>query len=356
MIFVTGSVIDDTTPLQGNYIPSEFINREEAQAFLDSTFSEVTAAGTQNIVITGPRGTGKTHIIRKQLRELPTTVTTCYVNCRQNNTQYKALSNIYRTLFDEDIGDGLHTATLQQELEHRLTGETLLVLDDLDFLLLNNGDDLLYYLSRRLSPEITLVLITANDGTLESRLEERTYSSLNPQRLGLVPYTIEEQFDILAARARHALTPQSLHRQALRYIATTISNPRVGLHWLQTAGEATTDAITEPVVKRVQSQAYQRYVDAQLDTFTPHHQLLYRAIQDLTIAQETSIRTGQIYDRYERLCERAEQQALSHRRISDFLKHLELLNLINVNYYYGGEHGRTREIQLHPNATDQTDE
>lgn len=99
-------------------------------------------------------------------------------------------------------------------------------------------------------------------------------------------------------------------------------------------------------MKGVQSQAYQRYVDAQLDAFTPHHRLLYRAIQDLTIAQETSVRTGQIYKRYNRLCKRTEQEALSRRRISDFLKHLELLNLITVDYYYGGEHGRTREIQL----------
>lgn len=75
------------------------------------------------------------------------------MNCRRNNTQYKVLSDIYRALFDEDINDGFHTATLQQELKHFLAREAVIILDDLDFLLLNNGDDLLYYLSRGLPPK-----------------------------------------------------------------------------------------------------------------------------------------------------------------------------------------------------------
>lgn len=72
---------------------------------------------------------------------------------------------------------------------------------------------------------MTLVLIVANDTDFESQLEERTYSSLYPQRLRLAPYTTEELFEILAVRARHSLTEESLHRSALRYISAMISNP-----------------------------------------------------------------------------------------------------------------------------------
>ncbi|MFB6199859.1 MAG: hypothetical protein ABEJ83_03195, partial [Candidatus Nanohaloarchaea archaeon] len=45
-------------------------------------------------------------------------------------------------------------------------------------------------------------------------------------------------------------------------------------------------------------------------------------------------------------CTAYDEEALSNRRISDYLQHLELLNLVEVDYYYGGEKGKTREISL----------
>lgn len=346
MVIVTESIIDEPAPLQTNYVPAEFINRQEEQSVLTRTFSHVRQTGTKNLVLSGPRGAGKTHLVLKQLRTLSETVETCYVDCREHDTQYKVLSKLFHVLFDEEIDNGFHTAGLQQELSRRRTRNTVLVLDELEFLMFNDGDDLLYYLSRDCSQALTLVLITTNDTDLESSLEERTYSSLHPQRLTLDSYSTGEIYDILAARARQALNPRSLHYRALEYIATSIANPRLGLHWLQTAAEAGGDHITEQDVKQVQLQGYHRYIDAQLEPFTLHHRLVYHAIKDLTSTQQPSVRTGHIYDRYRRLCKIHSEEPLSRRRISDFLKHLELLTLINVDYHYGGKTGRTREVQL----------
>lgn len=87
-----------------------------------------------------------------------------------------------------------------------------------------------------------------------------------------------------------------------------------------------------------------------LDCISGHRiviQTIYQAIEELTLEREKPvIQTGSIYKRYKLLCQTYEEEPLSERRISDYLKHLELLNLIQAEYHYGGRKGKTREIQL----------
>jgi len=343
---MTDSIIQNLTPLQPNYVPPEFVDREEEVETLTRLFDGVGDAGVSNLVVEGPRGTGKSHLVLDQMHSLPESVNRCYVPCHRANTQYKALKRIYRSLFQKEIADGHHTATLQREIEERTVRDTVLVLDELDFLLENDGDDLLYYLSRSNAQHLTLVMIAANHADLASKLEERTYSSLHPERLYVEQYSEEERFDILADRARRALAPQSVHRQALAHIATAVENLSIGLTWLRTVATATDDAITDTVIEDVAETAYRRYVDRVLTDFSDQHKLVYQATKELVTERESSIQTGAIYDRYRDLCEVYSVDSLSDRRISDFLKHLELLDLIEAEYHYGGKEGKTRRIVL----------
>lgn len=350
VVLMTDSLLENPTPLQPNYVPPELVNRDDEVEMLTRVFDGVGDAGATNLVVEGPRGTGKSHLVLNQLHSLPDPVNSCYVPCHRYDTQYKALTQIHQSLFHEAVPEGHHTATLQRELEERTVQETVMVLDELDFLLRNDGDDLLYYLSRSSTRQLTLILITANHADLASKLEERTYSSLHPERLYLGSYSEKELFDILADRARKALGPRSLHRNALTRIVSNIDNLAIGLTWLRTAAEAADDMVTETVVGDTADRAYRRYVDGVLNDFSDQHKLVYQAIRELATEQESSIQTGAIYDRYQELCDVYGEDLLSHRRVSDFLKHLELLDLIDAEYHYGGETGKTREITLthHP--------
>lgn len=343
---MTDSLIENPTPLQPNYVPPKFVNRDDEVETLTRVFDGIGDAGDVNLVVEGPRGTGKSHLVLDQLHSLPNAVNSCYVPCHRYDTQYKALTQIYQSLFHEEIPEGHHTATLQGELEDRTVQETVIVLDELDFLLRNDGDDLLYYLSRSSAQQLTLVLIAANHADLATKLEERTYSSLHPERLYVSPYSNKELFDIIADRARKALSPKSLHREALARIVSSVDNPRIGLTWLRTAAEAAADTVTGSAVEDTAERAYRRYVDRVLTDFSDQHKLVYQAIRELSAEQESSIQTGAIYDRYQELCEVYNEDVLSHRRVSDFLKHIELLDLIDAEYHYGGETGKTREITL----------
>jgi len=330
-------------PLHPNYIPDSFIHRGQEQADL----LDLISGGGRNLHLHGPRGTGKTHLVHSILRKLSLSVNTCYVDCSIENTQYKVLKRLYTAVSNEEINTGHHTSDLQRKIEARTEAvSTILVLDEIEFLLLNDGDDLLYFLSRmKNSHNLTTLLLSSQTTDLESALEERVYSSFQPHTIEMEPYSGEQLYDLLVARAEQALKPRSLHREALTYIASTTQNPGLGLHWLKTAAESTEGIITEGLMQQVQQDGFASYTTHLLDGFSEHHKHLYQVLQELDTEQDL-IRTGDVYDRYREHCSSLDTEPLSDRRISDYLKHLELLNLITAEYHYGGSKGKTREIQL----------
>jgi len=328
-------------PLQPDKLPETIQGRKNEQKPLEKLNTENTAS--QNLFVHGPRGTGKTHITKHSIKDVNSG---CYVSCTENDTQYKALKQVLREL-DENVGDGHHTSDLQRMLlEKTELMQTAIVLDHIDFLLLNDGDDLLYFLSRmKTSNNVDLVMISSNHTGLKPQLEERTYSSLHPRRISFEPYTAEDAYQVLLERAQKALVDQSLQKAALTYISSTTQNISIGLHWLKHAAETTDKVITESHVQQVQQKAYEKYTEQLFKPFTEHHQLLYQAIQELD-AEKNTIKAGKIYTKYGGLCDAYSQNTLSKRRLSDFLKHLELLDLIKAEYHYGGNKGKTREVTL----------
>jgi Cdc6-like AAA superfamily ATPase len=283
-------------------------------------------------------------LVKQLLTTFPSTVTTCYVSGRPHDTQYKVLERLLQQLTGENIGTGHHVAALQRRLRDAISLETVIVLDEVDFLLLNDGDDLLYFLTRL--ENTAVITVSANHRSLEPELDGRTYSSFQPQVLTLNPYTPSQARQILADRARRALKSQSVERTALTRISSTTSNIGIGLCWLRTAAEAADDAVTRELVDEVRPTGYAEYVSELLDDFTLHHRRLYETIDLLDQDSSETLLSGTVYDAYRNRCSDADVAALSERRISDFVLHLDLLDLIEVTSHYGGRKGKTREIQL----------
>jgi Cdc6-like AAA superfamily ATPase len=255
---------------------------------------------------------------------------------------------LYQAVTREEISTGHHTSTLYREIEEKTTELPALVfLDDIEFLLQNDGDSLLYQLSRTNTDQLNLITTSTPSTNLKDELEERTYSSLHPRRLELEPYNGEIIYQVLVQRSRDSLKPQSVHQNALTYIASTTQNLTYALTWLETTAKKSVDKITEDKVRECREQAYKDCIDKQLREFTTHHRLLIQAIEELEKEEgEPPIQTGEIYQRYHELSESYSEDPVSNRRLSTYLKHLELLQLIESKYHYGGQQGKTRGIRL----------
>ncbi|MXR40058.1 AAA family ATPase [Halobaculum sp. WSA2] len=341
---MTRELISDLEPLQPESVPADFVDRENTKTALSNL---IGPDSSRNIHLQGPKGTGKTHLTLLQLNQLDQ-ANTCYIDCKNSDTQYKTLRQILQSLTKEPVNTGYHTSDLQRKIEER-TGavHTVIVLDEIEFLLENDGDSLLYFLSRmKNQSKVNVITISNQNLNLQKQVEERTFSSLQPYPIQLEPYTGEEVYDILLERAQKSLKPQTVQKSSLTYIASTTTNPRLGIQWLKTAAQQADKIITETHVQQVQEKAVNEYINQILSSFTEHHRLLFQAIQELAEDTDTKIRTGAVYKRYQELCQSQEQESLSNRRISDHLKQLEHLNLIKAEYHYGGSKGKTREIRL----------
>lgn len=334
------SLIENRQPLQPEYVPAKLTEREEKQGEI---LREFDAGHLSNLLFHGPRGTGKTLLAHRTILDLKDSLSGHYIPCNRYDTQYKVLQQLRSSMNGEEPTTGYHTSRLERDIEEQLKHRKhVLVLDELDFLLLNDGNDLLYFLSRvDASENLGLILISSNTASLEDQVDERTYSTLQPRRIGLEPYTPEQVYNILAQRARQSLEPSSLHHEALTYITSATTNTKHALHWLRHTARNTDDPITEETVRNHRDDAYQSIISHTLSPHTNHHSILFDAIQEL---DQDPVRSGDIYTAYREACADKDVEPLSNRRISDHLKHLEYYDLIESEYHYGGTEGKTRKI------------
>lgn len=328
--------------LKQDYTPQHVINRAYEQDVLQET---VAAHRPASLYVHGPRGTGKTLVARTVLDRVDDTVDAYHVPCTVYDTQYKVLKRLYGRLSHEQVENGYHTAQLQTRLSDLLTRDTVLVLDDIDFLLENDGNDLLYYLSR-LEERPSVLALSSYHTDLLAVLDERTYSSLHPRHVSFQPYSEDTFCRILSQRVDRAFTPRSVDQDAIYALASATTNLQLALQWLEVVAHHASERITEDLIWETKTTAVQQYWDVLLQEFTIHHHLLLESITQLADGGHHPVYSGEVYDRYEDVCQSTGQKPLSQRRASDFIRHLELLGIIKADYYYGGEKGKTREIRL----------
>src|SRR3989338_3611779 len=77
------------------------------------------------------------------------------------------------------------------------------------------------------------------------------------------------------------------------------------------------------------------------------NQLVLYSILNLTNNNnKEGIFTGNVYNKYQEMCQRTKVEVLTQRRISDIIAEFDMLGLINVDVISRGRMGRTREIKL----------
>ena len=368
--FLNGNqILKNREVLRHDYVPATLPHRTVQVQFLGEAVAPVLKGERcSNIFIYGKTGTGKTAVMRFVLSKLVQKasqfglpVKVCYVNCRIAGTEYRVLSSLCEAVDVQVPFTGLALGEVYDRLRRGLDVHKqfcIAVLDEVDALVKQRGDILLYELTRinetLMQSKMALVGIS-NDLKFKEFLDPRVLSSLSEEEIVFKPYDAAELLDILQERARLAFHEHVLSEGAVGLCAALAAaehgDARRALDLLRVAGELAEregasklcDEHIRQAEKRIE---HDRMVEA-LRNLPLHSKLVLCGVYLLFKAQasEGSV-TGNIYAVYNELCEHSGVSPLTQRRVSGLINELDVIGLLNTQVVNMGRYGRTKRIHL----------
>jgi cell division control protein 6 len=187
-----------------------------------------------------------------------------------------------------------------------------------------------------------------------NNLDPRVKSSLSEEEIVFPPYNAIEIQQILRDRAQDAFAENVLDEGVIpkcaAYAAREHGDARRALELLRVAGElAERGNQTKVSVDNIDQAEHKIERDRLIDmvkTQPTQFQATLYPILEMSQKDETPLNTGEIYELYKQLCDKAGLRPLTQRRISDIIGELDMFGIINANVISKGRFGRTREIEV----------
>ncbi len=356
-------IFKDKKPLDHRFLPDKLVHREEqikqiAKYWVDS-LNEVTPS---NVTLYGKTGTGKTaasKFAREQLIDAASNknvfVKVEYIRCTDYTTEYQVIAQLCQKL-GRDVPNrgwtkGEIVNTFRDIFKTNAFGKKLIlivILDEIDILLDKDGDGILYTLTRT---DNVSVLSISNYLDFKNLIKSRVTSSLNDKEIIFPPYGADQLADILSERAELAFVDGVLESDVIPLCSAMAAkeegDARYALDLLKNAGELAFDEDSEKVtgqhVRMAKDRIEHNKVTEIIQTLPLQQQRVLEAILNLT-KQEEEITSGKLYDEYKEL---SKKDAVTYRRIFDFINELEMLGIISTNTISRGRgKGRTNIIKL----------
>jgi cell division control protein 6 len=369
--FVKGAnLFKDREVLRHDYLPDKLPHRESQIRLLGRAVAPVLKdARCSNIFIYGKTGTGKTAVTKYVLshleakaKEYGASVRFCYVNCRMTGTEYRIFANLSQSIGLAVPFTGLSVGEVFDRFRARLDGSKTLfivVLDEVDAVIKNRGDSLLYELTRineTLRKSRVSIIGISNDLRLKEFLDPRVFSSLSEEEMIFRPYDASELHNILLERSKLSFNDGSLSEAALNVCSALAAaehgDARRALDLLRVAGEVAerqgAETITEEHVKEAEKSIEHNRVVEALKNLTIHSKLVLLSVYQLN---KSSVTTGEIYDVYNKLCGELGAGLLTQRRLGTLINELDVMGLLNAKVVSMGRYGRTKKIRLEISRT-----
>jgi cell division control protein 6 len=372
--FLTGvEVFIDREVLRHDYIPESLPHREKQIQHLGEMVAPILkAVRCSNIFIYGKTGTGKTAVVKYVLKKLNQKATehgspirTCYINCRIAGTEYRVFSNLCKVLDVSIPFTGLALGEVFDRFKKGLEAHKvmlMIILDEIDALIKDKGDTLLYELTRIneiLHKSKTAIIGISNDLRFKEFLDPRVLSSLSEEETVFRPYDASELQDILFERARFAFYDGVLSDGAVSlcaaFAAAEHGDARRALDLLRVAGELAeregANKVTEDHIRRAEKRIeHDRVVEAMIH-LPMHSKFVLCSVYLLTKKAIRQIVTGEIYEVYCELCKQIGVAPLTQRRVSGLINELDSIGLLNTQIVNMGRYGRTKKIRLSINKS-----
>jgi len=353
--------------LRPEYIPTELPHREEQVSKLGAILAPALRnSKPSNIFIYGLTGTGKTAVTKYVLKrlynkaiEIGSDIVTCYVNTRQEDTTYRVIVRLGECVGLKLPFTGISTAEAYRRFLKVLDSRNsimIVVLDEIDFLIKKQGDELLYRLSRSsddlTNSKISIIGIT-NDLKLVEDLDPRVRSSLGEIEIVFPPYNAIQLEDILKRRAKMAFNPKAIDDAVISLCASLAArehgDARRALDLLRVSGEIAeregAETISIQHVYIALKEIERDRASEVISTMPLHSKLVLLAIYNLT-RNNTKTTTGEVYIHYKALCAKLGIESVTQRRVSDIISELDMIGIITARLISRGRYGKTRMISL----------
>ena len=364
--FVNGpKLFKDREVLRHDYLPDKLPHRDDQIRTLGEAVAPVLKeARSSNIFIYGKSGTGKTAVtkyvlshLESKAKEYGAQVKFCYINCRMTGSEYRVFASLSLGLglavpfTGLSVGEVFDRFRVSLEQSHTFL---IIALDEIDALVKDRGDGLLYELTRineTLSKSRVSLIGISNDLRLKEFLDPRVLSSLSEEEIVFRPYDASELRNILLERSKISFREGCLSESALSICSALAAaehgDARRALDLLRVAGEVAerqgAEVITEDHVRDAEKHIEHDRVAEAVKNLTLHSKLVVLSVYNLNKSSST---TGEIYDVYKEFCGELGAGLLTQRRLGTLISELDAMGILNAKVVSMGRYGRTKKIRL----------
>jgi cell division control protein 6 len=366
---MSSSVIKNLNVLDFDYVPNDLIHRDDQLRFLAQMFKPLLSGVSQNAVIKGPVGTGKTAIAKKfcgslvnLARKQGKMIEYVHINCRKRSTSAMVLLGILNH-FDSRFPDrGFSVQEMLQVLKKQLQkrdAQLLVVLDEADVLLKKSNSDLVYDLTRfsdeSSTEKIPISLLLISQKEILSLLDPSALSTFKRSNLLLLDkYTRDELYDIVKQRVDLAFHNGTVDESCLDLIADIASewgDARFAIELLWKAGIAAdhkhVDLVTPEHVRIAKAETFSVVTESKLRNLDRHQLItLYSVAKKLKKDGTAYVSTGYAEKIYAVTCEEYNEKPRTHTMFWNYLKEVENAGFITIKLSGKGYLGTTQLISL----------
>jgi len=359
------SVFQDYDKLSFDHVPEELVERRDDQQRLTTLFVPLLNGRPQNVIITGPIGSGKTALARWFCREFSQSaekrgraVRHVLVNCRRRRSPSAVMLAVLNDFaFFPDRGFSLSEMldSLEKHLDKGV--DLILILDEADYMLRKSGSELIYLLTRfhdeNKDSKGSVSLILVSQQQVQDMVEPAAISTFkrgNHVRLERYPR------DIIAAivdqRVDLAFFPGTVTSDSIDLIADIAGDngdARYAIELLEKSGLLTDEKGAEQVsveqVRAAKAMIYPVFDEQTVGALDVHQRLLLLAAARV-LRDSAYTTTGDVEAEYRAVAEEFGQEPRGHTQLWKYVKDLDALGLIEAKVGQGGSKGRTTVIRL----------
>jgi cell division control protein 6 len=365
----SSSVIKDLHALDFDYVPEELPHRTEQLRRLAQLFKPLLNKVSQNAVIKGPVGTGKTVIVKKFCNSFVTIarkqakiIEYVHINCRKRSTDGLVLIGILNH-FDKRFPDrGFSVQEMLQILNKQLQrreSQLLLVLDEADALVKKSGSNLIYNLTRftdetmKTDNPISIIMVSQKD--VLSDLDASALSTFKRSNMIVLnKYSHNELYDIIEQRVQLAFHNNTVSLDSIDLIADIASewgDARFAIELLWKSGMCADQQHVQLVVpehvRAAKAETYSVVTESKIKNLGKHQLLTLISIAKRLHREGTAyVNTGEVEKTYAITCEEYNEKPRAHTMFWNYLKEIENAGFITVKASGKGQLGTTQLISL----------